>query len=499
MEDLVTQLTYEELAVAVAGLMRAHPELITEVAALLAKPAMPGAKVSRKRRNQVDAWDYRNMVRGIFRGLNDARRPDDYQYRNGLASDLGDVLETAKQHVADDDPESGLAILMVLAEELLVGRDFLYDLGGSSLGDFALGLGLPMAEAFLGMDLSASEREAWAEQIEGLDMQLSNLGMGDLNVALAALEHGWTSDPVGETAPGQDQDDIQALIDASDISDDDVAYIPNMLHSGGDLIDARLNVLERHGNSDDFLAESKRAGRHLRTVWHLLDLKRTDEAVAHAVAHLTRTDEAYETAKRLHEAAAIDDAIRIAELGLTLAGRKSLLGEWLGPVEEAQGREPQALQAYCAAFYDHRKLDTYKTIKRLCRSGWAELQARLLQALRATPYRQPLIDVLLYEALWDEAIAVVSSHRIEDRLVAQVVDVVTAHRPAWVVTACQREAEITMDRKQARFYEAAADWLERVKAAMEVMGQTDDWMAYLARLKAAHNRQPSLQKVLRML
>jgi hypothetical protein len=52
----------------------------------------------------------------------------------------------------------------------------------------------------------------------------------------------------------------------------------------------------------------------------LVKLERTPEAIAYAVKAFTRPDEALVLAKALREAAAHDDALKIADAGLGLAG-----------------------------------------------------------------------------------------------------------------------------------------------------------------------------------
>ena len=108
---------------------------------------------------------------------------------------------------------------------------------------------------------------------------------------------------------------------------------------------AKLNVLERQGRTDDYLALCLRAGEHLRYALKLLELGRPREAVSHALKHLKIADEALTLAQRLRESGQIKEAIRVGERGLRLGERKAALGQWLGPVEEAQGRKKQALEA----------------------------------------------------------------------------------------------------------------------------------------------------------
>jgi tetratricopeptide (TPR) repeat protein len=111
-----------------------------------------------------------------------------------------------------------------------------------------------------------------------------------------------------------------------------------------------------------------KSGAHLRYSVKLCEMDRAKEAVSHALKHLADSREALSLAQRLSEMGRVEEAIRIGERGLKLDGYKTALGEWLGPLEEAEGRASQALEAWLAAFGASPKLETYKTIKRLASS-----------------------------------------------------------------------------------------------------------------------------------
>lgn len=104
-------------------------------------------------------------------------------------------------------------------------------------------------------------------------------------------------------------------------------------------------MLDRQGQTEEYLALCKQEGRHLRYTLKLCDLKQTAEAVKYAKKNLTTAEETLEVARRLQESRLVTEAIEIGERGLKLKGSKANLGEWLGPVEEAQGRTKQALTA----------------------------------------------------------------------------------------------------------------------------------------------------------
>jgi uncharacterized Zn finger protein len=184
---------------------------------------------------------------------------------------------------------------------------------------------------------------------------------------------------------------------------------------------------------------------------------------------------------------------------LKLAGPKAHLGEWLGPVEEAQGREEQALHAWLAAFPEHPTLDTYKTLRRLSGSKWSKLQPDVMTTLRKSHDKMALAEVLLFEEQWDEAIQVADGREVWYTVVEAVADAILAHRPEWVVRTSRKHAERLMVEPKSKNYPLAAKWLKRAKKAYSQLEQKDEWQKYLAKLKEQYRRRPALQAQLQRL
>ena len=68
-----------------------------------------------------------------------------------------------------------------------------------------------------------------------------------------------------------------------------------------DLTEAKLNVLDRQGRTEEYLALCKKEERHLRYSLKLCDLKQVAEAVKYAKKHLTAAEEFLQVARRLRE------------------------------------------------------------------------------------------------------------------------------------------------------------------------------------------------------
>jgi uncharacterized Zn finger protein len=204
-------------------------------------------------------------------------------------------------------------------------------------------------------------------------------------------------------------------------------------------------------------------------------------------------------AERLRALGHIAEALAIGEQGLKLGGSKRHLGEWLGPVEEAQGRLEQALQAWLAAFPEHPTLESYQTLKRLGASNWNQLRPEVMEKLRKSHDVQTLAEVLLYEGEWDEAIRVAESRDVWYRVMETVVDAVMPHRAEWAAQVSLQHAERLMVEAKSKNYPLAAEWLKRVKKAYALLGKTGEWQAYLHSIKEQYKRRPALQVQLQCL
>jgi len=255
---------------------------------------------------------------------------------------------------------------------------------------------------------------------------------------------------------------------------------------------AKLNVLERQGRTDEYLALCLRTGEHLRYALKLLELSRLPEAVSHALKCLADAGEALTLAQRLRESGHLDEATRVGERGLRLRGRRAALGQWLGAVEEAQGRTRQALEAWLVAFREAPSLDSWRTVKRLAGPRWAKLKPEVTASLEKFHDRRLLAEVFLEEQEWDAAIRVADGHAQDHSVSATVADALVTRRPEWVIRASVKQAESLIAPTKSSLYPAAADWLRRAKAAYAHAGRTDEWQEYLLRLKEQYRRRPAL-------
>jgi uncharacterized Zn finger protein len=346
------------------------------------------------------------------------------------------------------------------------------------LGGFLEELGQPLAEAILSVELTDEERQALTDDLEPVINELSDYGIDGLEAALAALERGWNDGIIGKDWETEDEDEEE-------------------WYNEVDLTQAKLNVLERQGRTDEYLKLCQQAGEYRRYALKLLEVGRNEEAMLIAMNHLASAEDALSVAMKLRDLGHVPDAITMGERGLSLAGYKHLLGAWLGPLEEAQGRTGPAIQAYLAAFTSIPSLELYQTVSRLAGSNWNELKPKMMDILQTTSHSDVLTDVYLLEGDWDAAIHVADQAGFWSySLIEKVADAVLSNRSDWVIRISIDQAEGLIEKTQSKYYPAAARWLLKAKLAYLASGRQNEWQAYLSNLKTTYAHRPALQREL---
>ena len=501
-EELLADLDRDDLTAILTKMIQEQPDLYDRIEAITAVPS----KSKKKRRKKVDIEVYRRRILSIAHSLDGMRMSEAYWHVGGLANQLREVQESAMKFLDAGDAETAHEILLVLLEESSRGIEYIDDSDGE-LGGFVGDLGTSLAEAILSMELSQVERDRLVRRLEKLIDYAGDYGMeGNLDIAVQAAKYGWGDvpkkmEPVRRIASKFDEDeepdDWDEDKDWDEEDDDEFSKWGLPIMSGiDDLTEAKLNVLDRQGRAEEYLALCKKEERHLRYALKLCDLKQTVDAVKYAKKHLTTAEETLEVARRLRELRLVAEAIEVGEHGIKLKGSKAGLGEWLGPVEEAQGRTKQALTAWLAAFVEHPSLETYKTIKRLAGSGWRSLRPEAMAKLRKSYDKQVLAEVHLLEEEWDEAIQVAEGRDVWYPVVETVADGVMQHRPEWVAKISLKHAERLMSEAKSKNYPIATAWLKRVKQAYKLLRKTDEWKDYLEETRGKYKRRPALQNQL---
>jgi uncharacterized Zn finger protein len=491
--ELLSDLSREQLLALLTKLVGEQPDLYEMIEAALITPSVSSSgNSSPSKRREVDVEVYRRRVSGIMHGLDHMRASEAYWHVGGLTDELRGVERSAREFLNAGEAEAALRILLTLLEESSDGFEYLDDSNGE-LGDFLNGLGATLAEVILSLGLDEDEREDLLSDLDDLHDQLSDYGVEGLGVAILAARHGWEDLPASagrHEARGGYKDEVDDDAEADEdewyafgwASEDPVQVLTR----------AKLNVMERQGQTDEYLSLCLRAGEHLRYALKLLSLGRAPEAVYHALERLTDAGEALMLAQYLRDSGHMDEAIRVGERGLRLKGHKAALGRWLGAIEEAQGRTKQALAAWLAAFREAPSLDLWLTLKRLAGRGWPKLKPEAMSSLEKFYDKRPLAEVLVEEQEWDAAIRLADRHAQEHEIASTVADALITRRPEWVIRTSAKHAENLIAPTKSSLYPAAVDWLRRAKAAYAHSGRADEWQQYLQRLKEQYKRRPAL-------
>ena len=468
--ELLADLDTETLRTVLADLIERYPDLQDEVESQLAVQQARSAPLKEtgkphKRRSPLDPAPIRRRVIGILHSLSGMRHSEAYWGVSGMVEQLGHVLQEAQDLLDADDAESTLVILDVLGEKVIeTYPEFEY--AETDVADFIVDVGDVLAEALLACDLPPDSHQQWEDKVTGWAGHLVDYGIDDaMDIALTALR-GW------------------------DAEFDDEEFVP-------DLTSARLNILERRGETDEFLALALETGHHLRYALKLMELEQEQAAINHARVHFDQAGDALTLAMHLREAENVTGAVVVAERGLDLQGHKYRLGIWLSDVAIGLEKTDLALRARIVAFEEQPSLKDYQAVQTQAGDHWHELQPRLINTVRQSHSRDALVDVLLYEGLPDEAVTVAEQEEWNYHLLEKVADEVIATHPDWVIRVSQKQAEGLINKVQSKYYVAAVRWLEKARAAHRAAGQEAKWRAYLADLRERHSRKRTLLGMLK--
>jgi uncharacterized Zn finger protein len=355
-------------------------------------------------------------------------------------------------------------------------------------------LGRLMAEAALMSELAADERDALAETLEEWQGRLEEYGIDEgFHVAIRALQTGWDDPALAAVMAGKGR-----------------SWPPSGAHDWLEdhLTAVRLRVLEACGRTKEYLNLARAARAHTSYAGMLVKLERTPEAITYALKSFKRPDEALVLAKALREAAAHDDALKIAETGLGLAGDDEdeigsssavPLACWLRDYAGGIGRTAVALKAALVAFKHSLSLEDFRAIQTWSGVDWVVIRKDLLELLASAPHAYDRIRIYLSEGLIDEAVRAVGDrfgHGAHDEALMHLASAAHASHPEWVIRLAMHQANSIMDANQAGHYALAAQWLEKTALAHEVLGREDDWLACLDELIERHRRKYKLRPLL---
>jgi len=498
-DALIETLDAAQLRAVVQALVARHPGLIDEIESCVAvqasqaspEPAPSSSAVPPPPRPAaVDPAPFRRQVHSILRSLDRMRSSEAYWHVGGVVDQVRGLLDRAWELIEAGDGNNALRVLEGITDAYVNEWYNLDDSDGDASAFFS-DLGAVWTEAALTADLTPEERAQWIETLAAWQGEIDEYGIDEgFEAAQEALRQGWDYPPLLRVIR-----DGEITINGAWENYEDAPYYAD------DLAVARLNVLERQGRYQEYLYLAEAESQIVSYVTMLVKVGRVDEAVAYSLEHLTLTEEILPLAQVLHAGGHIQETLRVAGRGLELGGHaKAQLATWLRDVAADAGEPELALNAALTTFKAAVDLEAYRKIQNLAGARWETLRQELLETLRQrTGYNgQAVIEIFLHEGLIDDAIRALGDYP-HYSTVELVVNAAIESRPDWCIQACKQQAESIMDQGQSKYYQRAAYWLGRAKAAYSSAGRGDEWRVYLDSLLQKHARKYSLVPLLKEL
>ncbi len=417
--------------------------------------------------------NYKKRIQDIFNRLTRLRMSDAYWVMPEIIDELDHIKDTALVFYNTGDVQTALEIFTTLFLEVAEQYDQVDDSDGM-LAYLFNDLAFYLSEVIIFADLDDSHRRELYNELQIHVKNLMSYGIDEVGIILSVLNKEWVDKPIDEW--------------------DSTDYQRNILKQ------VTLNVLERQGRLDEVLAYSLNVGAYVRHILMQIELGNIEDAVQTAWNSLSTPDDVLKIAETLKEVGYLDEAIRLAEKGLRMEGNHYVLGIWLAPLEEAQGRIDQAIVAYKAAFDSAPTFEIYGALKQLSGKNWEEIRHELIETMENRHKKGLLVDVYLSEGLWGPAISIADeSGHWDYHLIDKVTKAVLPFRPEWVIKASQIQAERLILKASRNHYRIAVRWLEKAKKAYQKIDQQPEWILYLEGLKSTYSRRHALLEELSVL
>lgn len=446
----------------------------------------PEATPSPHRHTRVDPTSIRRQVRATLRGVDYSRGSEAYRQVSSAVNEVRSVLGQARAALDAGDGDNALVILEAVTEEYLSGWEGLDDSDGEA-SDLFRELGQLWAEAVLTAELTPSQRKQWAERLTNWQGEVDQYGVDEaFDAAGAAAVQGWDYPPLRRVLHGK-------ITERG-------AWVREAPWYADDLTQARLNVLERQGRTQEYLYLAEAEGQTKEYVTMLVKLGRIPEAVGYGLNQLSTAEEVLVLAQALAERKETTLALQVGEHGLTLEGRKTELARFLRGLAASCGQTELALRAGIAAFQESHDLADYQAAEALAGPQWPEVKASLLEHLASVSYAPARIEVYLYEGMVDAVVKVVEEGGyVGYGQLERVVDAAAGSHPDWAIAQCRREAESIMNQGKSKYYDHAVRWLRQAREVYLATGKGTEWQGYLQDLLTCHRRKSSLVPSLKKL
>lgn len=457
LQELLSPLNLEQTRDLFGKLAEEDPTLLDRIeqwVPVLSTTTATAPKSGHQRQTAIDPAPFRAQARALIR---ETARDLEYGSEMDLISEkLPDLVEPARQCLLHDDGENAIAILQAIAETLAEQWDDVVEYGLE--GESAISCLDPLlAEAILLAMPAPQARIDLQVQIETWE----DLFSGSFPLSTEALRQGWDDPELVDILQGRGG----------------LLYPEDRPDGADELAQIRLNLLERQNRLPEYLHFARAAEQWASYLTLLIRLDRTTEALSFQ-DRLQFLDDAFAVAKVLREKNDLQEALQVAQKGLSLPKRLSgwgamqrfdpdnnadvtnyrdryELAHWASELAEGMGDGDTALELRIVAFKANPSLEEYQRVAMLAAGRWPTIQPELLHYLRGLASwvaMEAQVDIFLTENLVDDAIAAVSTYG-RSELLMRVMDAAVPVNPHWVADKAQSKAQEIIDRGKAEKYD----------------------------------------------
>ncbi|NEO30428.1 MAG: SWIM zinc finger domain-containing protein [Symploca sp. SIO3C6] len=484
LEELLDRLNEIQIQRLLQELVAQQPELLDVIERYVNQitSLAPQPQLSKPLRcTTVDPAPWRGQVRQILR--DGVRYLEEGWEEDPITEELLEIIGEAQVFTEHEEVNNALVILEAITSNCVDGWDEVYEYGAENY-EVASALNEAWCEAILSAELTPEEKvdlqvnlEAWQDEWNA-----------DFAMSLEALRQGWDYPQLQQV--------LQGKITELGTWEGEAPYYAD------DLALIRLKILDRQERYQKYLYLAQAEGQTQQYLTMLGRLGRVSEAMQSAQTQMSSRQEAFALAQVLREQGSPQQALKIAQTGLSLPGNCQYdLAIWTSELAFELGEGEAALAARVKAFQAKPSFEDYSRVRSLASEAWSNLKVELLDHLRnhqAWGIHSVKVEIFLHEQLIDDAINVVSELRSYDApLIEQVMDEAVASRPNWVIENACRRAESIMDAGKAQYYYYAVEWLRKARAAYHQAGRKREWSVYRTKLMDTHARKYKLMAMLK--
>ncbi|MBF0229736.1 MAG: hypothetical protein HQK63_09160, partial [Desulfamplus sp.] len=332
----------------------------------------------------VDSNPFAKKVKHIIKKYEGRPNTDD------AISELSSLVDEAIEFVLNGDGRNALAVMEPI---ISVYVQQWMELDGS-LGDTSLffeDIDMAFAKSILIGEMTRDENRKYIKKIEQWQQKLDSDGIENAFVlSMASLVQGW-DDPV-----------LRLILLGENVSMS--VWGKNIPEYASLLTAIRLEILDIQKKYQEYLNLALHEECFFDYLMMLIKVKRPEDVLENGKRMLIYNYQALALAEELRRNGYLNEAIEIAEYGLTLEGASlSKLALWLSERNEALGEREKALEALIIAFREEPSLNDFLRIRELANKDvWPEIRNNLLTEIgkstlsKTTFNLSDIIDIFLH-------------------------------------------------------------------------------------------------------